>query len=256
MARKITKRIMRKRRGGKRMGKRSSNAVTGGPNTCKITETYNLGNVLLNTPEEYFFEGIPANSRAAAVAPNFGLYRVAKVTFTYKPYFDTYLPSVAQAGGPAVGNQPVSLPTLYWKMNRYGDAPIAFDANFLRQQGAKPIRLDDKIVTLGYKPSILLADAGAVAAGLNGGSGQVKMTPWLSTDNQPGNNAFALSTTVHYGHLLFVEGNVANVGQPMPGICEVEAQVVWEFKNPRATAGLQGNQVRPRRIGLEQTTTL
>ena len=188
------RRALRKRSGKKKMmRKRSSNAVTGGPNTCRITETYTLSPTNINTPETYFFEGIPANTRAAAVAPNFGLYRIARVTYTYKPLYDTYTPGLISN---PLTNYLATIPNLYWKMNRYGDAPAAFDADYLREQGSRAVRLDDKSIKISYKPNILLADAGAQAAGLNGGSGQVKMTPWLSTDNEPDNNAFALSTTV------------------------------------------------------------
>lgn len=78
----------------------------------------------------------------------------------------------------------------------------------------------------------MLADAGAAAAGLNGGSGQVKMTPWLSTDNEVNDGAFALSTTQHYGHLMYVEGNTV-AASPAVVVGRIEAKVVWEFKNPR-----------------------
>jgi len=213
---------------GRRRG-RSSNMVSGGPDTARVTETYELTVTNINQPEEYFFEGIPVGTRAANVAPNFGLYRIAKVTYTYKPLYDTYIPANDPAPG---GNWITTVPNLYWKMNRYGDAPVAFDADFLRTQGSKAIRLDDKAVVVSYKPNILLADAGAIAAGLNGGSGQVKMTPWLSTDQQVGDNAFQLSRTVHYGHILFVEADTVNT-TTKPPVCRVEVKVVWEFKNPR-----------------------
>lgn len=234
--RKTTKGMARKSK-GKRRNKRSSNAVTGGPNTCRLTETFQLSQINLNTPEEYNFLGIPAGSRAAAVAPNFGLYRIAKVTYTIRPMYDTYTPNLGQAGGGQVGNQPDAVPYLYWKMNRYGDAPANFTGEFLREQGSKAIRLDDKNVVFSYKPNILLADAGATAAGLQGGSGQVKMTPWLSTDARVGDQAYALSQTVHYGHIQIVEG--AASGNALPVIANVEAKVVIEFKNPRGITSSQ-----------------
>lgn len=228
--RKITKSKARKMKGRMRRRGRSSNAVTGGPDTARITETYSLPPTAINTPEEYFTQGIPVGTRAAAVAPNFGLYRIARLTYTYKPLYDTYIPS--NQGPTPPNNFLTSVPNLYWKMNRYGDAPAAFGADFLKEQGAKARRLDDKAVVISYKPNILLADAGAVAAGLNGGSGQVKMTPWLSTDVQVGDNNFNLSRTLHYGHLLFVEGDTVNASSN-PVVCRVEVKVIWEFKNPR-----------------------
>lgn len=236
---------LRKRRGGlrKRMGMRKRNTnFVGGPNTAKITETYNLGNVTAQQPYLYIKAGITPGNRAATTAPNFGLYRIAKITFTLRPFFDTYTPAVYQPGGGAIGNQPVAVPYLYWKINRYGDAPAVFGAQYLRDQGSKPIRLDDKIVTWSYRPNILVADALAGAAV----SGQVKMTPWLSTDIAPQDAAFALSTTDHYGHLMYIEGAAAGNAQPIIG--QLEAKVVYEFKNPRGvntSAGVDasGNEV-------------
>lgn len=216
---------------GRRPMKRNTNFI-GGPNTAKITETYVLPPTPINQPEEYFWQGIPAGSRAAEVAPSFGLYRMARVTYIYKPLYDTFIPS--NQGPTPPNNFITSCPNLYWKINRYGDAPAAFTATFLREQGSKAVRLDDKPVIISYKPNILLADAGAIAAGLNGGSGQVKITPWLSTDSEPGNNAFALSQTLHYGHLLYVEGDTVNASS-QPIVCRVEVKVVWEFKNPRGS---------------------
>lgn len=220
---------------GRRPMKRNTNFI-GGPNTAKITETYTLPATPINQPEEYFWQGIPAGSRAAEVAPSFGLYRIARVTYIYKPLYDTYIPSNPGVVGV---NKLTTVPNLYWKINRYGDAPAAFDGDYLREQGAKAVRLDDRPVVISYKPNILLADAGAVAAGLNGGSGQVKITPWLSTDSEVGNNAFALSTTLHYGHLLYVEGDTEN-NTTQPNVARVEVKVVWEFKNPRGSVETPG----------------
>lgn len=116
-------------------------------------------------------------------------------------------------------------------MNRYGDAPVGFTHFDMLSLGSKPIRLDDKTITIKYKPNILLANAGAVAAGQNGGSGQVKLTPWLSTDTEADDNAFALSTTQHYGHIMYIESAAAGTG--ITAACEINARVIYEFKNPR-----------------------
>lgn len=221
----------RKARKGKAMRRvrrsRNTNAI-GGPNTCKITETYDLGDLNLNTGYRFQKGGITPGFRAASVAPNFGLYRVAKLIWTLRPYYDTFLPIYGQAGGGQVGNMPDAVPYMYWKINRYGDAPAAFTGTYLREQGSKPIRLDDKILTWSYKPNILLADAAAAG----GGSGSVKMTPWLNTDSAPQDNNFVLSSTVHYGHLMIVEGQAS--GNAMPAIGRLECKVVYEFKSPRS----------------------
>lgn len=228
MPRKVTKRIARKvRRVRRRVSKRNTNMI-GGPNTAKVTETYDLGPLNLNTGYIFNKAGITPGFRAAQVAPQFGLYRIAKLTWTFKPFYDTYTPNLGQAGGGQVGNQPDAVPYLYWKMNRYGDAPAQIDGTYLKEQGARAHRVDDKIITWSYRPNILLADAAAAG----GGSGQVKMTPWLSTDTAPGDQVFNLSQTKHYGHTMVIEG--AASGNALPPIGTYELKVVYEFKNPRA----------------------
>lgn len=82
--------------------------------------------------------GMP--TRAALVAPAYGLYRVAQIEYKVSPKYDTFLPAADQAGV-AVGDQPVEIPKLYWKMNRYGDAPVGFTSEDMQSLGSKPIRL-------------------------------------------------------------------------------------------------------------------
>lgn len=212
------------------------------PNTAKVVEFFDLGVFEANVAHDFALSGIvPAiggvPTRSAVVAPAYGLYRVAQIEYKIKPKFDTYI-----AGQVPVGDQPVEVPVMYWKMNRYGDAPVGFTAANLQSLGAKPVRLDDKTLTIKYKPNILLANAGAPAAAQAGGSGSVKITPWLSTDSEADDNNFALSTTNHYGHMMFIECAAAGDGTPL--ICEIVARVVYEFKNPRILEGLEQQALR------------
>lgn len=201
--------------------KRNPNNVVGGPNTCKVIETVPAQVVNLNTPYDFIKAGI-TGARASAIAKEFGLYRIALLKYTYRPLFDTYSSSL-----PGVGNSPNSLPTLYWKINRYGDTPAAFAGDYMRSLGCKPIRLDDKNVVIRYKPNTLQLQQDA--AGTSAAS--IKITPWLSTDENPGDFNFVLSTAQHYGHSLFIEGGGAGTGLGAAAI--VDLQIVYEFKNPR-----------------------
>lgn len=223
-AKKTTRRPRRKAAGRRRQYRRkyNSNNVIGGPNTCKVIETLTDVNIVANQPYQFDLDGIQGQ-RAQDIAPSFALYRVAKVIFKYKPNFDTF--SSALIGG----NATYGVPTLYWKMNRFADAPAAFTADDLRAMGAKPIRLDDKQLTVAYKPNILLANSDNTGSL----SGQVKMTPWLNTDAAPETANFVLSTTKHYGHFTIVDSNLLN-GTGTTPVCTMEVTVVYEFKNPRA----------------------
>lgn len=227
----LRKRGLRKRM-VRKSSKRNPNNI-GGPNTCKVIETIPAIAINLNTPYIINKAGI-TGTRASAIAKEFGLYRIAKLIFTYRPLFDTYSSSLA-----GTGNSPNSLPTLYWKLNRYGDVPAGFTGDYMRSLGAKPNRLDDKNVVVAYKPNILNVQnnfAGNTAAG-------VKMTPWLSTDDTPQDNNFTLSTAQHQGHSLFVEGGGA--GTALGTCCLMDVKIVYEFKNPRVVAVSSDSSVGP-----------
>lgn len=201
--------------------KYNSNNVVGGPNTCKIIETLPAVQILANQGYRFDVPGI-TGARPLAVAEQFALYRLAKVMLKFKPNFDTYTSNPAGIGGAG----PVSVPTLYWKMNRFADAPAGFNSDDLRALGAKPVRFDDKQITVAYKPNILLSNASGGSV-----SGQVKMTPWLNTDTVPDAAGFAPSTTQHYGHFYLVECAVNGGGTTPVGT--VECTLIYEFKNPR-----------------------
>lgn len=218
----IRRRPGARRRVGRRLPLTRNPQRVGGPNTCKIIETLPAANIIANQSYVFDVGGIFPGGRAAAVAEQFGLYRVAKCMFRYKPNSDTYVSNPAFIGGSGA----ITVPYLYWKMNRFADAPAAFTANDLKNMGAKAIRFDDKTVTHSYKPNIL---TGIVSGGTN--SGQLKMTPWLNTDAAPDTANFALSTTQHYGHFFVVEAAVAGAGSQPVGTIEVT--IVYEFKNPR-----------------------
>lgn len=222
-SKKSTRRPRRKMIRKRRSNKRNPNNI-GGPNTCKVIETIPSQVVNLNTPYLFIKTGI-TGQRAPAIAKEFGLYRIASVSFTHRPIWDTYSSSL-----PGTGNAPNSLPTLYWKMNRYGDQPAGVNGDYMRALGAKPYRLDDKQVSFSYKPNTLMVQGNDLA----NTASSIKITPWLSTDDTPQDTVFTLSTAEHYGHTLFVEGGGA--GNALGAVCYLDLQVVYEFKNPRLVA--------------------
>lgn len=227
-----TKKTSKRKMAPRRRAPRVAPVARAPANSCKIVEFFEAITVEANTANEFVVKGIvPTTSggkvtRAAIVAQAFGLYRIADVQFKLTPRFDTYSSGLAPGG-----DAPVEVPKVYWKVNRYGDSPLGFTEADMLSLACKPIRLDDKTVTIQYKPNILLASAGATAFANQGGGGQIKMTPWLSTDDEPDNNGFALSTTTHYGHMMFVECAAGGDGTPI--VCEMSCRVVYEFKNPR-----------------------
>jgi len=174
----------------------------------------------VNTPYVLSKAGI-TGSRASSLAQQFGFYRIAKIVYIHRPFFDTFSPDTT---GVVAGN-PITVPQLYWQMNRYGDAPAVWDSDYIRSLGSKPHRFDDKNVTISYKPSMLMV--GEDNAGND--ASVVKMTPWLSTDETPGDGAFTLSSAEHFGHLLYIDASAAARGQ----VGFMDVQIHYEFKTPR-----------------------
>lgn len=218
-----------KKRGARRMAlsrplKYNANRI-GGINTARVATTRTT-TILPNQPYYFTVDGIEG-IRPQALAPNFALYRVSRVVIKYKPNYDTYVSNPGFIGGAG----PVSVPTLYWKMNRFADMPAVYTADDLKRLGARPIRFDDKQYTHSYKPNILLSRA-AGAAGTGGSdSGEVRISPWLNTDLAPMTNNFAPSTTQHWGHFFIVECAVNGAGTTPVGTADIT--VYYEFKNPR-----------------------
>lgn len=218
----MKKRVQRKRR-----------TVAKSPaNSGKVVEFFDLGTFETNQSYDFVVNGIipysqpGQKSRAALTAEAFGMYRIAQVEYKITPKFDTY--SAALVPG---GDSPTEVPKLFWKINRYGDDIVGFNMQNMQSLGCKPIRLDDNTVTIKYKPNILLSNTGDAAQGLGGGSGNIKMTPWLNTNRDPDALNWTPSTTEHVGHLMYIEAGTT--GDGVGPVCEITCRVVYEFKNPR-----------------------
>lgn len=195
--------------------------------------------VNLNTPYLQIKAGI-TGARASQMAQLFGEYRIRKITYTFRPWFDTFSSGIATTGSNAV-----QVPTLYWRLNRYGDTPAAFAGDYMRAMGAKPVRLDDKLVSYSYSPNIIQSQQNVVGSS----TATIKVSPWLSTDDLVQDNNFTLSTAEHYGHALFIEAAAAGAANGQAASMDVK--VHYEFRNPRLirassttmTDFLTGNQV-------------
>lgn len=211
------------KRKGRRNSKRNPNNI-GGPNTAKVIEVLPSISLPLNTPIWITKAGI-TGTRAPTIAQTFGLYRIARIEYTIRPIYDTYI-----AGSTGAGNFANQVPTMYWNLNRYGDYPVGFNGDYMRALGSKAYRCDDKLIKFSYKPNTLVVQNDTAA----NTPASIKMTPWLSTDDTPQDNAFTLSTAQHYGHTMFFEASGA--GTATGTVANMDIRVVYEFKNPRVKA--------------------
>lgn len=186
-------------------------------NTASIRENYTVS---LNDGTMNYFSVALGNSvfnRAQAVASNFQEFRIKYVKLTMKPSADTF--------PLAAGN---TIPQLYFQMNKYQAIPAGATLAQLIDMGCRPIRFDDKNVIRAWKPAVLLsADNTAVGTAV---PGQVKITPWLSTNNNAGDPvSWQPSNVEHLGCVFFL--TKANPATPTVAF-SVDVEVVFQYRRP------------------------
>lgn len=159
-------------------------------------------------------------SRASVIAEGYQQFRITKVTYKIQPLLDTF-----SSGGAT------QLPYLFWVINRTGQNYAGLNKTWFLANGAKPLRFDDKTITISYAPAIVLD---AVEAGVPGAGNQAnvsKTKTWLSCNKEAFTGVpYAPSQVSHCGHFMYVvsEGSV----QEMTYKVMVTAE--FQFKKPSA----------------------
>lgn len=195
---------------------------------ARVTATLGQTNLGANVPYSMMNFALSNSSRAVAVAAAYQYYRIRKVTLKFKPFYDTF-----QLGA----NSTVTLPYLYYMIDRHYTFPVNTTVQTLKTAGCKPRRLDDKTITVTFAPSVVnstMTAFGAGAAAPQFGLGTSRKSPWLSTNgNNNGSNPGSTGaywkpdSTDHQGIVLFIEQNTV----PTPNVvCSVEMIVEYEFK--------------------------
>lgn len=88
-----------------------------------------------------------ASARVLNIAQSYQEYRIKRVTWEVRGYFDTFqAPSAATAP---------TVPHLYWRMDKLGTYNTDTTLTTLKASGCKPIRLDDKLIRKSFKPTVL-----------------------------------------------------------------------------------------------------
>jgi len=198
---------------------------------ASIQETITFADLNVNTPYDTVVD-LSMFTRATDLADNFQEYRITKLDYKYTPLSDTYID--------ASGN--TTLPTLYHKRMLY-PSPATFGLPFMVALGAKPIRLDDKIIKYKYTPNVLLT-GGASPTSLN----KPDYKPWISTHLTSGSNV-SMDTTPHQGHSLFIFQKTT-VSSNAP-ICSYEVTAHFEFRKPWDKATTTGDPVQRPQIVLK-----
>lgn len=203
-------RAMRPRR---RYAKRSSKV--GDYATCRVTRDlgYDSNNTVYKLTE-WALAGFP---RAVNVAQSYQYYRIRLVEMKFIPTADTYI----------AGTTPGEIPNLYYVVDKTDSIPsVGVDINALVNAGAKPIRFDDKTITVRFKPAVTWKALDENGAGSN--FGLTKVSPWLATNDANTSDAspWAPSSVDHHGLVYLVTGGIA--GQNY----RTEMTVHFDFKKP------------------------
>lgn len=175
-----------------------------------------------NTPTRITISGLLASVRAEQVGRQYAFYRISKILMKIKPVYDTYSPGIAPTG-----SNPGAVPYFFYSMVRDGDYAAAPTTHYFEQRGSKPIRLDDKIVNVGWKPNVLIQ----TDSGLAGLQTNIKMTPWLSCDSSNG-AAWNPSAVPHHGLIMAAYAAAGGSGNGV--VAKVSVEIHYEFKGAHA----------------------
>lgn len=228
------KRGPRRRRGMK--GRRGAMRRLANSEFASMKQTINLANDPCNII--YKFENICLNAfdRAVQVARAYQYFRITKVTVQFKPFQDTYNNSTTQ-----------SVPYLHWLIMK-GDTLDPTTFNAMRDAGAKPIRFDDKTVTVSFKPGVQNQVVGEDALGPTTTTAwaQSRISPWLATSYQPGTDltVWQASQVPHRGLLYGVQQDYSTVTQ----YYDVSITAHFQFKKPLSQSEPAGAPAPTRKL--------
>lgn len=224
----------RRRAGGKKVlgrrrkvYRRAFRPARGVPEWASCTESVSLANItgVANYTMNQMYALNNTNltqyiNRALPISQNYQHYRIKRIKLEFIPQMDTF-----QNTAGAVGTG-LLVPSFYYMLNKSGSVPPNPTPDNLRSMGAKPIRFDEKVITVAWRPSVLQENQGVLG---DVGSGY-KISPWLSTQVQtapPGP-----SSVQHLG-IYWV---VARPGILPAGIVEltydIKITVEFQFKKP------------------------
>lgn len=206
-------RKMRLRR--RRMGRKGNV-----PEWASLSETVQVSSDTIGTVYNNNDVQLAMFTRAAAVGQGYQFFRIKKLTYKMTPLLDTFA---------STGNTQV--PYLYWVINKSGSEYPAITRQWFLANGAKPVRFDDKTVTIKYAPNVVLDVLEAQTPSATEQPNFGKRSPWLNTTkdaflNQP----YAPSQVSHTGHYLLVE----SPGSAVPMTYETYLTAEFEFKKPNA----------------------
>lgn len=190
-------------------------------NYASCVDTVGDLSVVSNTPYSLQNISLTNSARAKTIAQGYQFYRITKVEVKWKPYVDTFA-----SGG-------LTVPNLYYMIDKANTFPSNTTIATLKQAGAKPVRLDDKVITRSFKPAVHMAsdDGAAGPATVVETAAMTKVSPWITTNgNAGGSGALWTPNSVDHRGLVFVIEQ--QTGAVNAGVASVEIVIHYQFKKP------------------------
>lgn len=188
-------------------------------------QTVELSNDPVNTVFRLDDVNLSQFDRLSHIARAYQYFRINRIEYKIKPYADTFLSTNL------VGNTG-SVPYFYHLIMKSDTLNIAgFDG--LRDAGAKAIRMDDKTINIGWRPTVAQGVA-LSEPNITTSFASYKTSPWLSTNKfamlPGGTTTWAPSEVPHLGLLYGAEQNFINPTEVLA--YGVELTVHVQFKKP------------------------
>jgi len=226
--RKNVKKPAAKKRVTKKPRRKVASKVTNVAEYASLSETRTITapstNNLINTLYSLMNTSLDQFTRAPIVASAYQHYRIKHIKLTMKPPYDSYVSGATTA---------FRKPYLYHMIDKAGAIPTNISLEGLKQMGAKPRALDERPLTIGWRPSVLqdAMTSGGPAATAQGSA--YKISPWLNTNAVSVGTPWNPSTVDHLGVYWYLAA--AADGSPPTFVYEIEVEVQFEFKKPLVT---------------------
>lgn len=211
-------------------------ARTNVPEWASLSETTDIGSLVVGTTYNLNDVQLAQFTRAAAVAQGYQFFRIKKLTFKVQPLIDTFIATAPGA---------TQVPYLLWAINKAGYAYPGLIDEWFYDNGAKPIRFDDKTITIKYAPAVVLDAAEAATPGIGNQANYTKTSPWLNTNTNAFVAAWAPSQVSHTGHVM----KVTSPGSTQAMAYRMTMTAEFQFKKPLAL-------IRPDTIDSVNISTL
>lgn len=205
------------------------------PEWASLSETTDIGSLVVGTTYNLNDVQLAQFQRAAAVAQGYQFFRIKKLTFKVQPLIDTFIATAPGA---------TQVPYLLWSINKAGYAYPGLQDEWFYDNGSKPIRFDDKTITIGYAPAVVLDAAEAGTPGVGNQANMTKVSPWLNTNTNAFVATWAPFQVSHTGHVM----KVTSPGSSQAMNYRMTMTAEFQFKKPLAL--IQPDTVNPTSVSI------